>query len=78
MQDWGPHQRATHHVDELCNGEPELHDDHVGGVGHRPRPAVVAGEEVLEETLLGVAAALVRQAGGCGDTGMGTGWGRAR
>lgn len=44
----------THHVDELGDGQPEVHDHHVRGVGHRPRPAVVAPKEVLEEAVLGL------------------------
>ena len=48
-------QGGTHHVDELSDGQPEVDQHHVGGVGHRPRQLVVADEEVLQETLLCVA-----------------------
>lgn len=64
---------ATHHIDELRDGEPEFHDDHVGGVGHRPGPSVVAGEEVLEEALLRVAAGLLLRRGCCKEMGLGAG-----
>lgn len=44
----------AYHVDELGDGQPEAHDDHVRGVGHWPCPAVVAPEEVFEEAILGL------------------------
>lgn len=50
-------QRAVgqaYHVDELGYGQPKTHDDHVRGVGHWPRPAVVSPKEVFEEAILGL------------------------
>lgn len=44
--------RQTHHIDELGDGQPKAHDDHIRGVGHRPCPAVVAPKEMFEEPVL--------------------------
>lgn len=49
-----PHGRVAHHIDELGDRQSEAHDHHVRGVGHRPRPAVVAPKEVFEEAILGL------------------------
>lgn len=42
----------AYHIDELGDGQPEAHDDHVRGVGHWPCPAVVALKEVFEKAVL--------------------------
>lgn len=45
---------GTHHVDELCDGQSELDDDHVGDVGHGSGVLVVASKQLLEEGVLSV------------------------
>jgi len=45
---------TAHHVDELGDGQSKLDDDHVGHVGHGPRPLVVADEELGEQLVFGV------------------------
>lgn len=57
----------TDHIDELRDGEAELDDDHVRDVGDGSGPLVVAGEQSLEELVLGVGVGLI-VAQDCGDT----------
>lgn len=62
----------AHHINELRDGQPEAHDHHVQRVGHRPCPAVVAPEEVLEEAVLGLGRGgpLRRRCGKGGESGV--------
>lgn len=47
--------RGTDHVDELGDGQAEVDQHHVGGVGDGPRQLVIADEQVLQQALLCVA-----------------------
>lgn len=48
--------RQTHHIYELGNGESKAHDDHIGGIGYWPRPAIVASKQVFEQAVLSLGA----------------------
>lgn len=45
---------CSYHVDQLCNGEAKLDDDHVADVLRRTRPLSVASKQAPEELVLHV------------------------
>lgn len=45
-------QPSTHHINELCDGQAKVDQDHVRDVGHGPGPLVVAREESLQQPFL--------------------------
>lgn len=57
---------GTYHVNELCDGQPEVDENHVRDVGHGPGPLVVASEELLQQPFLCVGPGL-HVAACCGD-----------
>lgn len=57
---------GTYHIDELGDGEPKAHQDHVRDVGDGTGPLVIAREEFLQEPLLGVGSGL-HVSKGCGE-----------
>lgn len=46
-----PHPH-TYHVNELCDRQAEVDEDHIRDVGHRPGPLVVAREEFPQQPFL--------------------------
>lgn len=50
---------GSHHVYQLCDGQAELDDDHVGDVPRRTRPLAVGAEQAPEEFVLAVDASPV-------------------
>lgn len=50
---------GTHHIDELCDGQSELDDDHVSDVGHGSGILVVTSKELLEEVILSMRVGLL-------------------
>ena len=52
-------RRSAYHINQLCDGEAKLDDDHVRYVWHRSGPLVVTDKELLEKLILSMGVGLL-------------------